>query len=222
MVLDEAWKVASDERSDAITIVREGRKYQFGLIVASQNPTDINEAIFSNVGTTFILRIKFEKFMNYLQGSLNFSAFIRERDSEVRSGQAAVDMAFQTSLRFPETFVLEKIHGEEPLYVYTVDMSDVLTQSELSSGVVQRDYQFEKEELKNKFIEYNISGQSIDSIFAKMDGEGRSIKMLEFVASLKEAEVTIANIVSFMKSLSIEDVLITRIISNAGAMNAQV
>ena len=52
VVLDEAWKVASDERSDAITIVREGRKYQFGLIVASQNPTDINEAIFSNVGTT--------------------------------------------------------------------------------------------------------------------------------------------------------------------------
>ena len=30
VVLDEAWKVASDERSDAITIVREGRKYQFG------------------------------------------------------------------------------------------------------------------------------------------------------------------------------------------------
>jgi Predicted ATPase len=50
VVLDEAWKVASDDRSDAITIVREGRKYQFGLIVASQNPTDVNEAIFSNVG----------------------------------------------------------------------------------------------------------------------------------------------------------------------------
>ncbi|MDE1823535.1 MAG: DUF87 domain-containing protein, partial [Candidatus Micrarchaeota archaeon] len=47
IVLDEAWKVASDDRSDAITIIREGRKYQFGLIVASQNPTDVNEAIFS-------------------------------------------------------------------------------------------------------------------------------------------------------------------------------
>ena len=77
VVLDEAWKVASDEKSDAVTIVREGRKYRFGLIVASQNPTDINEAIFSNVGTNFMLRIKFEKFMNYLQGSLNFSDFIR-------------------------------------------------------------------------------------------------------------------------------------------------
>ncbi len=50
VVLDEAWKIAGDERSDAVTIIREGRKYQFGLIVASQNPTDINEAIFSNVG----------------------------------------------------------------------------------------------------------------------------------------------------------------------------
>ncbi len=123
VVLDEAWKVASDDRSDAITIVREGRKYQFGLIVASQNPTDVNEAIFSNVGTTFILRIKFEKFMNYLQGSLNFSDFIRAEISKFGVGQAAVDMAFQTSLRFPEIFVLDKIYGEEPLYVYTIDLS---------------------------------------------------------------------------------------------------
>ena len=101
VVLDEAWKVASDDRSDAITIVREGRKYQFGLIVASQNPTDVNEAIFSNVGTTFILRIKFEKFMNYLQSSLNFSSFIRREIGKFGVGQAAVDMAFQTSLQVP-------------------------------------------------------------------------------------------------------------------------
>ncbi len=127
IVLDEAWKVASDEKSDAITIVREGRKYQFGLIVASQNPTDINEAIFSNVGTTFIFRIKFEKFMNYLQGSLNFSDFIKGEIGKFGVGQAAVKMEFTTTLNFPETFVLERIIGEEPLYVYTIDMSDVLT-----------------------------------------------------------------------------------------------
>ena len=58
IVLDEAWKVASDDKSDAITIVREARKYGFGLIVASQNPTDVNEAIFSNVGTTLMTKDK--------------------------------------------------------------------------------------------------------------------------------------------------------------------
>ncbi len=216
VVLDEAWKIASDEKSDAVMIVREGRKYQFGLIVASQNPTDINEAIFSNVGTTFMLRIRFEKFMNYLQGSLNFSEFIKSEISKFGVGQAAVDMAFQTALRFPEIFVLDRVKGEEPLYVYTLDMSDVLTQSELSASVIQRDYQFEGDELKNKFIEYNVPAEAIETVFKTMDSQNRSIKMLDFVRMLRANGVTTNDVVTFLKSLSIDDMLITRIISAAG------
>jgi len=213
IVLDEAWKVASSDKSDAITIVREGRKYQFGLIVASQNPTDVNEAIFSNVGTSFILRIKFEKFMNYLQGSLNFSDFIRSEISKFGVGQAAVEMAFQTAIKFPETFVLERIHGEEPLYVYTIDLSGILTQSELTAGVVQRDFQFEKEELKSRFIELNVPSEGIDELFRVMDAQTRMIKMADFVSQLKGFGVPNSGIASFLKSLSLDDVLITRIIS---------
>jgi DNA helicase HerA-like ATPase len=41
-VVDEAWKIAGEENSDIVMIVREGRKYNFSLIVASQNPTDIS------------------------------------------------------------------------------------------------------------------------------------------------------------------------------------
>jgi DNA helicase HerA-like ATPase len=218
VVLDEAWKVASDEKSDAVMIVREGRKYQFGLIVASQNPTDINEAIFSNVGTTFMLRIRFEKFMNYLQGSLNFSEFIKSEISKFGVGQAAVDMAFQTALRFPEIFVLDRVRGEEPLYVYTIDLSDVLTQSELSASVIQRDYQFEGDELKNKFIEYNVSAEAIDLILKTMDSQNKSIKMQEFVRMLKANGVTTNDVVAFLKGLSIDDMLITRIISAVGGV----
>ncbi len=216
VVLDEAWKVASDEKSDAITIVREGRKYNFGLIVASQNPTDINEAIFSNVGTTFILRIKFENFLNYMQGSLNFSNFIRSEISKFGVGQAAVYMAFQTAIRFPETFVLEKIHGEEPLYVYKIDMSDVMTEAELSAGVMDRSYEFEREELKSKFIDFNISSEGIDELIKRMDDSGRYMKMLDFIQELRSRDVTPSNIVEFLKSLSLDDILITRIMSRAG------
>ncbi|MEM2138147.1 MAG: ATP-binding protein, partial [Candidatus Anstonellaceae archaeon] len=112
VVLDEAWKIAKEENSDAVMIVREGRKYQFGLIVASQNPTDISEAIFSNVGTTFILRVKFERFLDYLQSTLNFSDYMRDEISKLGVGQAAVNMAFQTTADFSETFMLGKIDGE--------------------------------------------------------------------------------------------------------------
>jgi len=220
VVLDEAWKVASDEKSDAVSIVREGRKYQFGLIVASQSPTDIHESIFSNVGTTFMFRIKFERFLNYLQGSLNFSQFIRSEVSNFGVGQAAVDMAFQTALKFPDIFVLERVRGEEPLNIYTLDMSDVLTQSELSSPIVQRDYQFEEDELKNKFIEYNISGDAITAVLEAMKAQNRSVKILDFTRLLTENGVTTQEVVSFLRSLSIEDLLITRIISAASVTNA--
>jgi len=216
VVLDEAWKVASDEKSDAILIVREGRKYQFGLIVASQNPTDVNEAIFSNAGTTFILRTKFEKFMNYLQGSLNFSDFIKTEIGKFGVGQAAVDMAFQTAIRFPEVFILDKIYGEEPLYVYTIDLSDILTQSEISANVLQKDYEFEKEELRTNLIEYNVDIQSITDIFKTLDNQDRRMLLLEFVRMLKKSGISTSNMVMFLKSLSIDDQLITRIITNVG------
>ena len=115
VVLDEAWKVARDERSDAIMIVREGRKYRFGLIVASQNPTDINEAIFANVGTTFILNLKFEAFKNYVRGSLRYSDFVSDAIDKFGVGDAAVNLMFSAKTDFPRTFLLDKIHGEEPL-----------------------------------------------------------------------------------------------------------
>ncbi|MGI0100542.1 MAG: ATP-binding protein [Candidatus Micrarchaeaceae archaeon] len=216
VVLDEAWKVASDDKSDAIMIVREGRKYQFGLIVASQNPTDINEAIFSNVGTTFILRIKFEKFMNYIQGSLNFSDFIKTEIGKFGVGQAAVDMAFQTALRFPDVFVLGKIYGEEPLYVYTIDLTDILTQSEIAANVLQKDYQFEKEELRSKMIEYNVGIESINEIFSTMEGSNRSIRLLDFIRILKRSGISVSNTVTFLKGMGIDDQLITRIMVGAG------
>jgi hypothetical protein len=165
------------------------------------------------VGTNFILRIKFEKFMNYIQGSLNFSNFIRKEISEFGVGQVAVVMAFQTAIKFPETFLIEKVKGEEPLYVYTIDMTDILTGSEISSGVAQKDYQFEKEELKNMILEYDIGGLNIDALFAMLDERKRSIPMHQLIEFVRQQGGANENIVEFLKSLGIQDQLITRIMS---------
>lgn len=134
VVLDEAWKVAGDDRSDAIMIVREGRKYQFGLIVASQNPTDINEAIFSNVGTTFILNLKFQKFKEYVRGSLKYSDFIADAIEKFGVGNAAVNLMYSMKTDFPRTFLIDKIHGEDPLEEITIrapDQTIVIYKNEL-------------------------------------------------------------------------------------------
>ncbi len=46
-----------------------------------------------------------------------------------------------------------------------------------------------------------------------MDTGGRNIKMIDFVQELKASGVPNTNIVSFLKSISLDDLLITRIIS---------
>ena len=211
VVLDEAWKIAGDERSDAVTIVREGRKYQFALIVASQNPTDINEAIFSNVGTNIILRVKFERFMDYLQNSLNFSSFIRGEIGKFGVGQAAVDMSFQTSVKFPETFLLDKIIGEVPLDVYTLIIKDILTNDELKNPSISSEYYFEKISLKSRLIDINVPNEAIDKLFEILDSQDKSIDSKSFAKLLLSYGVDKESIISFFRYLGVEDALITRI-----------
>ncbi len=210
VVLDEAWKVASDERSDAVTIVREGRKYQFGLIVASQNPTDINEAIFSNVGTTIMLRIKFEKFLNYLQGSLNFSDFMRKEISKFGVGQAAVDMSFQTSVQFPEVFLLDKIVGEIPLDVYTITLADVLSQAELEDPNVQKEYYLERIDLNSRFIQANINSVAIENVFKELDTRGRTLDVRGLMQVMINEKVGKDTIVQLLRGFGLSDATVTK------------
>jgi hypothetical protein len=166
VVLDEAWKIALDDRSDAIMIVREGRKYKFGLIVASQNPTDINEAIFSNVGTTFILNLKFQRFKDYVRGSLKYSDFVAEAIEKFGVGDAAVNLMFSSKTDFPRTFLLDKIHGEEPL-------------QEVVITVAGEEFRFDRSELKRKLAHEGISARLEElMVNGKVDG-ARLVKWME-------------------------------------------
>ncbi|MDE1824046.1 MAG: ATP-binding protein [Candidatus Micrarchaeota archaeon] len=211
IVLDEAWKVASDDRSDAITIIREGRKYQFGLIVASQNPTDVNEAIFSNVGTTVMLRIRFEKFMDYLQGSLNFSNFIRSEISKFGVGQAAVDLSFQTSIQFPSVFVIDRVVGEVPLDVYTITLINVLNEDEFGDKDLQKEYYFEKISLNSKFAENNLDVGVADRIFKAMEEKNRIIDVRSLAEVLRAQNISKEIVIKFFRSLGIPEKIITRV-----------
>ena len=185
VVLDEAWKVAKDDRSDAIMVVREGRKYKFGLIVASQNPTDINEAIFSNVGTTFILNLKFQKFKEYVRGSLKYSDFIAEAIEKFGVGNAAVNLMFSSKTDFPRTFLIDKIHGEEPLQEIVME----------ADGISLR---FDRNELKRKLAFEGIS-QGVEEILSSpvMDP-------VQFVKWMDSRPIPRARIMDIMNYLGVD------------------
>jgi len=221
VVLDEAWKIAKDDNSDAVMIVREGRKYQFGLIVASQNPTDISEAIFSNVGTTFILRVKFERYLDYLQSTLNFSDYMRAEIAKLGVGQAAVNMAFQTNADFSETFMLGQIEGEEPMQEFFLDMESVLTREEMSMEGVARSVSFEKDELKKKLRSYGMNEEQSDEIVALFSKKGRRMEIAAFVVLLSRYGIARSNISGFLKELGLEDTSVVNVLAKSDELEME-
>ncbi|MBS3069857.1 ATP-binding protein [Candidatus Micrarchaeota archaeon] len=214
VVLDEAWKIAKDENSDVVMIVREGRKYQFAMLVASQNPTDIAEAIFSNVGSTFIFRIKFERFLDYLQTTLNFSDYMRGEISKLGMGACAVNMSFSTTSRFSETFLIEKVEGEEPLQEFFLDLSSIL---EDTRGMIEvaKTVSFEKEELKKRLRSFGLDEVHVEEISELFGKKNKHMDVVSFVILLERYGVGRVNITSFLKDIGIEDSTIINIFSKA-------
>ncbi len=211
IVLDEAWKIGKEENSDAVMIVREGRKYNFGMIIASQNPTDISEAIFSNVGTTFILKVKFERFLDYLQGSLNFSNFMREEISRLGVGQAAVNLSLTTQTPYPSTFLLSKIEGEEPSKEYFLELAVVLTEKQRRDISVSRTVSFLKEDFRRKLRQFGLSDDKIESLSKTFEKGNRRMDVVSFVITLERDGIARRNIGDFLKDSGIDDITIINI-----------
>lgn len=211
IVLDEAWKIAKEENSDAVMIVREGRKYNFGMIIASQNPTDISEAIFSNVGTTFVLKVKFERFLDYLQGSLNFSDYMRDEVSRLGVGECAVNMSLTLQTPYPSTFLIKKIEGEEPTKEYFLDLDAVLTAKQRRDISVARSVSFTREEFRRKLRQYGLGDERIEEITKLFDRSNRHVDVVSFVITLERNGIVRRNISDFLKDAGIDDITIINI-----------
>ncbi|MBI5222915.1 DUF87 domain-containing protein [Candidatus Micrarchaeota archaeon] len=211
VVLDEAWKIGKDENSDAVMIVREGRKYNFSMIIASQNPTDISEAIFSNAGTTFMLKVKFEKFLDYLQGSLNFSAYMRDKISKLGVGQCAVNLALTAQTKYPPTFLVEKIEGEEPSKEYFLDLSEVMSLQKRRDVSVPRSVSFARDEFRRRLRQFGLSDDRIEELSKLFDKNNRRMDVVSFVIMLERYGIARRNVGDYLKDAGIDDATIINI-----------
>jgi len=200
VVLDEAWKIAQDERSDVITIVREGRKYNFSLIVATQNPTDMHKTIFSNIGTIFVLRLVLKEFRDYVRQSVGYSDFIDNEISRFGVGDAAVNMIFSARQSKVMTFLMDKIDGEEPLLIFKIHGGDM-------------DVEIEREQFVRMLYEFGLNESQLNILkreFEKGDGTLDGEKM---VAILEKFGYSKPSIISFMRQLGIDEKNLIKVFS---------
>ncbi|MFH1685339.1 MAG: ATP-binding protein [Candidatus Micrarchaeota archaeon] len=200
VVLDEAWKIAQDERSDVITIVREGRKYNFSLVIATQNPTDMHKTIFSNIGSVFVLRLVLREYRDYVRNSIGYSSFIDDEISKFGVGDAAVNMIFAERQSKVMTFLMNKIDGEEPLLLYKIRGGDM-------------NVEIEREQFIRMLYELGLNESQLKLIrtqFEKGDGliEGEAL-----VAILEKFGYSKPSIISFLRQLSIDEKNLIKVFS---------
>ena len=200
VVLDEAWKIAQDERSDVIAIVREGRKYNFSLVIATQNPTDMHKTIFSNIGTVFVLRLVLKEYRDYVKNSIGYSQFIDSEISRFGVGDAAVNMIFAQRQARVTTFLMEKIDGEEPLLKYYIKGGDM-------------NLEIEREQFVRMLYELGLNESQLSLLKAEFEKSDGLMEGERLVSILEKFGYSKPSIISFLRQLGIDEKNLIRVFS---------
>ena len=209
VVVDEAWKIASDERSDVISIVREGRKYGFGLIVASQNPTDVHKSIYSNAGTSVIFRLTLASEREYVRSSLTYSDFYERASHSMAVGQALVHLETATSVACPRNFLISQIEGE-PL----------LTVARIKGGGM--DIGIEKEVLARKLLAFGLTEPQAQEALAEFERRSYTLDARQFATLLERYGQGRSQAIMLLRELGADEKDLLRLYSseNRGASDA--
>jgi len=200
VVLDEAWKIAQDERSDVIAIVREGRKYNFSLVIATQNPTDMHKTIFSNMGTVFVLRLILKEYRDYVRQSIGYSDFIDDEISRFGVGDAAVNMIFAARQEKSMAFLLNKIDGEDPLFIYKIRGGKM-------------DVEIEREQFIRMLYELGLTEGQLEIVKKEFEKKDGLLNGEQFVEILERFGYSKSSIISFLRQLGFEEKNLIRIFS---------
>ena len=203
VVADEAWKIAQDERSDLVAIMREGRKYAFGLVVASQNPTDLSQTIFSNAGTLLAFRLQLHEYRESLRQSLQAPSSLTESLERLAVGTALVRFAWDKPGDAAMPFLLD-VEGEEPNIPMKIRVDNM-------------DVEIDREDLKKRLWRLGLSDKQIGAVCTSFEGADRTMQAEELARLLTGFGLSRSVILSFLRSLGVADDQLVRLFSRLAA-----
>lgn len=128
IVLDEAWKLCKDADSLPVTIIKEGRKYGYSLIVSTQDVIDVAEPILSNAGTAIIHRTEHPRYLNFFKKAYDLTKLEISKVKNLPIGEALIKISIDSKpflvkvdMEKPEapTETIETKHSTKKRFSYT-------------------------------------------------------------------------------------------------------
>ncbi len=185
--LDEAWKLLL--KSNTIDILlREGRKYNVGAVLASQLIEDIDPSMLSNIATIFVFRLQNRKSLDIVQKNYFISDEKIAKLQELPQGSC---MAIQTYKdKSTASFFIGKVAGSSmPKHFYLKCGGKMIEISE---------YQIKKA--------LNSMGYSEAKLLQRISGE--EVKVSDLIRLLYEAGLDKNSILRFLRFIGLKDQII--------------
>ncbi len=110
VILDEAWKLLKINNT-LERLIREGRKYGVGVIMASQMLVDLDRTVIDNVATILAFRLQDKHSLNNLAKNYNLSQNTIKSIQNLDVGSCLVIRLGRNSKR--NVIQVERIHGRE-------------------------------------------------------------------------------------------------------------
>lgn len=195
IVLDETWRLIKNSEDVGI-LFREGRKYGFSIIVATQLVNDINNEILSNAASLFLFRLQSDNDYKLLVDSGVISEKDKRQVMQLPVGSCMVSMALKENNGAISKFFIERTDGIQTTN-YTLKGDNV--QIRISHKVFF-------ESTQNLFVSNEVKEKIVNFV---MDNNN-DIEEVNFIQFLLNMKIERAEIIYYLRLLGLHDAQIVK------------
>ncbi len=195
ILLDEAWK--SVDNVYLSRLFREGRKYGFGVVIATQLLSDINNVVISNSSCIVIFKLQNTNDFNILENTGIANKDEIEHILNFNVGECFLYLSFKKDNNRLKKFFIKKIDGL-PFHsykIYTRDKMEIEISNEKFESITQ------------KLINSNELKLKIRQFISENDGK---IDLVVFLKFLIESNIQRVEIISYLKQIGLNDIVIIK------------
>lgn len=127
ILLDEAWKLLKEDRN-LETIIREGRKYKVGLILASQLIEDMELPMLASSAALFVFKIQNKRSLEKLSKNYNLGEKMVRSVQNLNVGSCLAIQVNKHGIR--EAFLIKKVLGVSMKKYLGIMIGDIVIEME--------------------------------------------------------------------------------------------
>jgi len=189
LILDEAWKLFSSSET-LHALLREGRKYNVGCVLASQLIEDIDQSILSNIASVFIFRMQSKQSLSRIAKNYLLDHAKAEKVQELKLGSCLVVQLYKD--KSLTSFFLDRVCGIDAIKMLKLNCGGEMLEIE--------EREFEKA--------LNMIGVKKELMNMQQYEGGNVLELYELIELLLKAGVGNYQILAFLRRIGISDHMI--------------